>query len=326
MGRTVAILHPNDTYEKVVFDNWKQITFDVNDTVLLDPRTYPDISNIVSKYFVFIPNPETWKTWYQKRITDTNIPPEELSAARKTEAHANTPTTTFFDSMGRSFVNFEHNGFEEENTSKLIPTHLELDIEGNICEIRDAIKQNQDSKGRIVVLYDYDMLGNVIHQISMDEGERWLVSDIRGNAIRSWDSKRHTFITQYDSLRRPIRLYIIESEATNPNNVVSTLVERIVYGEQHPDDILLNLRGRIYIHFDQSGLFQTEAYDFKGNVLKNMRHLTGQYKKKLNWKDVDNVIPVDNTIKLNIATFEQALASMPEDDQIKETFTSRYKI
>ena len=32
--RVVATLHPNHTWEKVVFDPWKQATYDVNDTVL----------------------------------------------------------------------------------------------------------------------------------------------------------------------------------------------------------------------------------------------------------------------------------------------------
>ncbi|HEX4961258.1 MAG TPA: SpvB/TcaC N-terminal domain-containing protein, partial [Thermoanaerobaculia bacterium] len=35
-GRVVATLHPNHTWEKVVFDPWRQETWDVNDTVLLD--------------------------------------------------------------------------------------------------------------------------------------------------------------------------------------------------------------------------------------------------------------------------------------------------
>jgi Insecticide toxin TcdB middle/C-terminal region len=40
----VATYHPNDTFEKVVFDPWQQTTFDVNDTVTFDPKTDPDIS------------------------------------------------------------------------------------------------------------------------------------------------------------------------------------------------------------------------------------------------------------------------------------------
>ena len=38
--RVVATLHPNHTWEKVVFDPWRQETWDVNDTVLVaDPKT-----------------------------------------------------------------------------------------------------------------------------------------------------------------------------------------------------------------------------------------------------------------------------------------------
>ena len=41
--RVIATLHPNHTYEKVVFDPWHQKTYDVNDTVAMDPRTDADI-------------------------------------------------------------------------------------------------------------------------------------------------------------------------------------------------------------------------------------------------------------------------------------------
>ena len=47
--RVIATLHPNHTYEKVVFDPWQQTTYDVNDTCAPrngqtgDPRTDPDI-------------------------------------------------------------------------------------------------------------------------------------------------------------------------------------------------------------------------------------------------------------------------------------------
>ena len=38
MERVVATLHPNRTFEKVVFDAWRQMSFDVNDTVTFDPN------------------------------------------------------------------------------------------------------------------------------------------------------------------------------------------------------------------------------------------------------------------------------------------------
>ena len=36
--RVVATLHPNNTYEKIVFDPWRLTSWDVNDTVLFDPQ------------------------------------------------------------------------------------------------------------------------------------------------------------------------------------------------------------------------------------------------------------------------------------------------
>ena len=50
--RVVATLHPNHTYEKVVFDPWQQTTYDVNDTVLnadgsTDPNNDPDVSGLL---------------------------------------------------------------------------------------------------------------------------------------------------------------------------------------------------------------------------------------------------------------------------------------
>ena len=49
VGRVVATLHPNHTWEKVLFDPWRQETWDVNDTVLMaDPKTDPDVAEFFS--------------------------------------------------------------------------------------------------------------------------------------------------------------------------------------------------------------------------------------------------------------------------------------
>jgi len=326
MERVIAVLHPNHTYEKVVFDNWKQATYDVNDTVLSDPRTDADISHIVNRYFESLPDPNEWKTWYEERIGNPSTPADEKSAAKKTEAHADTPTTTFFDSLGRSFVTLVHNGFEGQHIAKQFPTRLELDIEGNTRKVQDEIVKNDGEKIiRTIIEYDYNILGTVIHQSSMDAGQRWSLDDASGNPIRAWDSKRRTFITQYDKARRPIRSYVLEPESADPDNISSTLVERIVYGEQHPDDTLHNLRGKIYLYLDQAGILRNQSYDFKGNILSSVRLLTGQYKNKLNWEAIDNVIPANAQVKLNLTSFDEALASLPDDDRMKETFTMSKK-
>jgi hypothetical protein len=43
-----------------------------------------------------------------------------------------------------------------------------LDIEGNQRAVIDA-------KDRVVMRYDYDLLGSRIHQASMEAGERWML-------------------------------------------------------------------------------------------------------------------------------------------------------
>lgn len=43
-----------------------------------------------------------------------------------------------------------------------------VDIEGNQRAVFDA-------RQRLVMRYDYDMLGNRIHQASMEAGERWML-------------------------------------------------------------------------------------------------------------------------------------------------------
>ena len=58
--------------------------------------------------------------------------------------------------------------------------------------------------------YDYDMLGNRIHQASMEAGERWMLNDVAGKPIRAWDSRDHQFRTAYDLLRRPTDSFLRE--------------------------------------------------------------------------------------------------------------------
>ena len=61
-----------------------------------------------------------------------------------------------------------------------------FDIEGNQ---RESPMRNN----RVVMRYDYDMLGNSIHQASMEAGARWTLNDVAGKPIRAWDSRGSPF-------------------------------------------------------------------------------------------------------------------------------------
>jgi RHS repeat-associated protein len=312
--RVVAIVHPNHTYEKVLFSPWWQSTYDVNDTVLGDPRTDDEIGGFVSSYFAS--QPAGWQTWRAARISGA-LGAHEQSAAAKASAHADTPTISWLDTLGRTFLTVADNGLDTMGVSQLFHSRIYLDIEGNQREVRDAIIQNADVQGRIVMLYSYDMLGNLIRQASMESGERWMLHDVAGNPIRIWSSRGHTFRTAYDILRRPLRQFVIGSDPTNPATEV--LTERLVYGEQHPQDEARNLRGALYLHMDQAGVTANEARDFKDNPARSSRRIAREYKQTVSWSAPDATLPADATAKLNLATLEAALTPQLEAD----TFASR---
>jgi RHS repeat-associated protein len=325
--RVIATLHPNHTYEKVVFDPWQQTTWDVNDTCAPrnlqtgDPRTDPDIDGYVAEYFKALPvDPlKPWQTWHAQRIGGA-LGTDEQKAAERAAAHADTPTTAHFDALGRPFLTVARNrvvcpGHDLNGTEESFATRVELDIEGNQRKVFDERKLPDTAnlplgvlEQRVVMQYAYDMLGNRIHQLSMEASARWMLNDVTGKPIRAWDSRGHNFITAYDALRRPVEQYVrgtfsdpdplkpnSDPRTLNPPDEAGLLVDKIEYGEpplngtpvQETEARRLNLRTRIYRHSDSAGIATnarldaagkpTEAYDFKGNLLRSTRQLVSDY-------------------------------------------------
>jgi RHS repeat-associated protein len=295
VGRVVATLHPNHTFEKVVFDPWQQITYDVNDTCAPrndqtgDPRTAPGIHGYVEKYFETKPD---WQTWHALRISGGRGPQEQTSANRAT-VHADTPTIAHFDALGRPFLTVAHNRFMRDGAlvEEHYPTRVVLDIEGNQREVMDAKLDPVTQRGRIVMRCHYDMLGNRIHQASMEAGERWMLNDVAGKPIRSWDSRGHHFRFEYDALRRPTQRFVTGTDVERSDPRTSgdgILYEKLVYGEDYPDGRIAaaaqNLLTRVWRQFDGTGMVTSEPYDFKGNVLRSSRRLVREYKAVPNWQ------------------------------------------
>jgi len=284
--RVVATLHPNHTWEKVVFDPWRQETWDVNDTVLIaDPKTDPDVGD----FFGRLPTADYSPTWHALRTDVAHAPAfaahypdatdrtNEMRAAGKTRVHAVTPTVAHADSLGRTFLTVGHNKFKYSDTPASAPpveelhaTRIVLDIEGNQREVIDA-------KDRVVMRYDYDMLGNRIHQASMEAGERWILNDVAGKPLYAWDSRNHKFRTAYDALRRPTDSFLSESGGAE------MVVGRGTYGESRPNPEATNLRGKVIEFLDQAGVATSDLYDFKGNLLRSQRQLALDYKAALDW-------------------------------------------
>jgi len=299
LGRVVATLHPNHTYEKVVFDPWQQTTWDVNDTVDREnPQDDPDVGG----FFSGLDEAEYLPTWYSNR-KDGQLGAAEKEAATKAAAHANTPTVAHLDTLGRPFLTVADNG----NLGKY-ETHVRLDIEGNQLLVTDARKNLvmasavlvKDEQGNVVKdpqgnpllkVSAFDMLGHQLYSHSMDAGERWMLNNVAGNPIRGWNSRGHQTRNTYDALQRPTHLFVQQE------NNAEILAERIVYGEAHPNPEALNLRGKAYQLYDGAGVVTSEEYDFKGNLLSSDRKLAKSYKQTVDWlplaalTDVSDIAP-----------------------------------
>jgi len=273
VGRVVATLHPNHTWEKVVFDPWQQKSWDVNDTVAItDPKDDLDVGD----YFRRLPDVDYLPGWYAQRAGGM-MGAEEQAAALKAAVHAATPSVAHTDSLGRTVLTVAHNKFKRSDALPGDPpeeafhhTRVTYDIEGNQRAVIDALD-------RIVMRYDYDMLGASIHSASMEAGERWMLNDVAGKPLYGWDSRDHRLRTVYDVLRRPTEVYLQEGSAPE------LLVGKTVYGESQPNPEANNLRAKPYQFFDGARVVTTGAYDFKGNLLSSSRQLAVDYKKTLNW-------------------------------------------
>ena len=132
-------------------------------------------------------------------------------------------------------------------------------------------------KDRVIVRYDYDMLGNRIHQASMEAGERWTLADVVGKVLHVWDSRDQHLRTAYDALRRPANAFLTQGSGAE------LLIGRTIYGESQPTPETKNLRAKVFQVFDQAGVVTTGLYDFKGNALESERQLARDYKNILNW-------------------------------------------
>jgi RHS repeat-associated protein len=272
-ARVIVVLHPNDTYEKVAFNAWRQSTWDVNDTVAArgnqtgDPRTDPDVAGYVARFFAAHPDGE-WKTWFARRM-EPAAAEEDRDAASKAAVHADTPSTLNLDSLGRAFlaqsVNRRVQGGAE--IEEVITTRFELDIGANRRAVVDA-------RGRVAARYDYDLVGRRMRQASMDAGERWTLHDATDHPVRRYDSRRNDRRLTYDALRRETGLFVTE-------NGVERLARRTAYGEPRGD--ALNHRLRVHQVFDGAGIVTSLAYDFKGNLLIARRDLLPGYESAVDW-------------------------------------------
>jgi len=179
--------------------------------------------------------------------------------------HWNTPSNIVVDALGRKVRSVERNGANP--TADWYTTRFTYDIRGNLLTVTDALN-------RVAFQHVYDLANRALRIEQLDAGIRRMIVDAAGNTIEQRDSKGALILQAYDVLHRPIRLW-----AQDGTEQGVTVRERLIYGD-NPDSGLtsaqaqaVNLRGRLYKHYDEAGLLTFEIYDFKGNNLEKVRQV-----------------------------------------------------
>lgn len=242
IGRNIKIDFPDGTLSKVEFTPWQQKNYDQNDTVL-ESQWYADLGS---------PDPLAAEPVEAKQ-----------RAAWLTAKHANTPQVRHFDNLGQEFKIDDDNG-----SDGIYTIHNKLDIAGRPTVVTDA-------KGRAMTQLTMGMQQVFITQ-NIDSGTRWLLADIAGKPVYSWDSRNHQIQNTYDQLQRPILVLLSDLSVSVVKEIV---VEKTVYGT----DPNKNNIGQIAKQYDQSGLTEFSSYDFKGNPLQTVKKFADEYKNYISW-------------------------------------------
>jgi hypothetical protein len=158
VGRVVATLNADHTFQKTMFDPWRQEIWDSNDTVLPDPGQDPDVGPLIGA----LPEEDYLPTWCQQREGGA-LGTAQAEAATKAAVHQGTPGLGLVDPLGRVFMSVEHNRFVRDDVAidEFYPTRSAIDIQGNERTVTDAL-------GRVIVTYEYDVGGGRIHQNNRD--------------------------------------------------------------------------------------------------------------------------------------------------------------
>jgi len=244
LSRPIRTDVPNGTFSTVEFDAWQQVSSDANDNVLTS-RWYSDRGS---------PNP-----------SGAQPSDPQTRAAWLAAQDGGTPAVANLDVLGRTFLTVADNG-----PAGKYATQLAFDIQGNQLSVTYAL-------GRQIMTYNYGMLGDRLHQSSVDAGDRWMLGNVAGKPMRAWNSRGFQLRYVYDQLQRATQLYVQSGTAAE------ILAEYSVYGEALATGQAQNLRGMIYQHFDEAGVVTNVSFDFQGNLTASSRQLSIQYQQPVDW-------------------------------------------
>ncbi len=250
LGRAVRTEYRDGTVERAEFDQWGSTTYDRNDTAV----------------------EEGFKG--------------ALDAAEQAALtlHADTPTRTRLDTLGRPVAVFSE--LKDDEVHDLLVTRTHYDEAGNAFQVTDA-------RGNVAEKRRFGMSGMVLESRSVDGGVQASFPDIDGSmayARRGEFGQGHGFYSKYDALRRPVTDFV-HADGSAAAVAVKHRVWVDAASELEGKNETYHL-GRLLRVYDGAGLVHFREYDYQGNLVRSERVLT-KTPDAPDWSDVANAATPD---------------------------------
>lgn len=255
-GRLLRTELPDGTVAFTRFDAWSNAVYDPSDAVMDSP-------------------------WYAGRIGGDRGAAAQ-KAAEQAAVHHHTPSISYLDALGRTFLVLAHNKVQYTGSGALeeykFYVRTSFDLAGNILTVIDT-------RNNIVTASRFNMIKTACYTKSMDSGEAWMLTNTVGNKIRSWDGEERQFRYTFDTQHRLKSTIVVRAG--------ESVIEQIIYGEEllPEESISNNLRGKMYRHYDTSGVIAIHRHDFKGNLLITSQQLLKDHTTQPDWAATPSLSP-----------------------------------
>lgn len=302
LDRTCTTVLPAGFLQKHVWTPWQEQIFDANDAILKSPYYNYNVS----------PAPDPKYAIYADANLDRVGGSSNLDYI--IQYFSQTPATNILDNLGRTIITQQirklPDNVQEYPSGEILSTYSIYDITGNLLSTSDP-RLNQSNINNYEMIYS--LTGKAIKTISVDAGISYNLTNIFGNNIYSRNGRSVVTTTQYDQLHRPSCIHVQRTpkdQDSEPLFKINSTTERFIYGDTQeaidkPKDH--NLRGKLYLHYDQAGQVMLPSYSITGGVLINQRRFLKDYKNGVDWSDI-TASKVEELLEDNSKTYVQTIS------------------
>jgi RHS repeat-associated protein len=254
LGRVLRRDEPDGSFSRFTYAAWSTTFEDPNDTIL--------------------------ESSLYRRVDDPNYPADDRDALVKAAAHANTPTSSLLDPLGRVVVRVDTDRDPSVERPPLLRflTRTVLDESGNVIALVDP-RGGAQTPPVAALRRAFSMDAAPLLAVSPDAGVHAVLTDVLGNVCWERDGRGLTVLREHDPLGRLTATQVVDPA----NGAVSRTVATITYGDALSDGDARNLRGLVAEARDGAGLTQVAQADLGGRPVESSRRFVAAVAGEPDW-------------------------------------------